>query len=311
MATDPDKPPHGLSSAAYAIGNFDGVHLGHQAVLHRTLELAHETARPAAVLTFEPHPADHFAGRPVVFRITQPATKARIFEELGFDGAVVFRFDSRLAAFSAEEFVEDVLVRRLAVSAVVVGCDFHFGKGRLGDAQFLTDAGSRFGFEVAIVEKVEGGRIDGRRVLSSTSIRHALENGDVANAATQLGRRYTICGTVVSGQKLGRKLGTPTANIVLELGNRLAYGVYAVCARVGGKNMPAVASFGIRPTVDAGPPLLEVHILDFSGDLYGEVICVGFVERLRGEKKFDSLSALAKQMEQDKREARDIFDRLG
>ena len=311
LATDPTRPPHGLEGAVYAIGNFDGLHLGHQAVVERAVALASERAAPSAILTFEPHPADFFAGRPVAFRLTPARDKAEICARLGLNGIVFIRFDASLALMSADEFVARVLVARLGATAVVVGWDFHFGKGRSGSPATLAEAGKRHGFAVEIVTKVEAGAGEAARVVSSSAVRKALERGDVAAAARDLGRNYSISGRVISGQRLGRTLGVPTANIALEPTNRLAHGIYAVVARVGGGAFPAVASFGTRPTVDDGAPLLEVHLLDFDGDLYGREMQVEFIERIRDERKFQSIPLLAAEMERDKKRARDILAARG
>ena len=307
VATDPMRPPDGLAGAVYAIGNFDGMHRGHQAVIERALALAQARGSPSALLTFEPHPADFFAGRPVAFRLTPPGMKAALCRRLGLSGLIVLTFDASLASLSAEAFVAKVLVERLEVGAVVVGWDFHFGKGRAGNPARLAEAGRAHGFEVEIVERVEDGAGDEPRAVSSSTIRRALECGDVEAAARALGRNYAVCGRVASGRRLGRALGAPTANLALEPTNRLAFGVYAVRARFDGVSRPAVASFGVRPTVDAGPPLLEVHVLDFDGDLYGKEIEVEFVRRIREERKFDSLAALTAEMERDKAQARAIL----
>jgi len=306
LAVDPTRPPPGLERAVYAIGNFDGVHLGHAAVIARTRALAAERGTPAAVLTFEPHPADYFAGRPVVFRLTPLPIKARIFQSFGLTGAAALTFDAALAGLTAEEFVDQALMTRLSVGAVVVGWDFHFGKARGGTPDFLVRAGQRRGFAVEVVPKVET-PIDGRaEIVSSSTIRRALERGDVELAARGLGRNYLVAGTVVRGQKLGRELGVPTANLALEPTNRLAFGVYAVRAAVGGKSHGAVASFGVRPTVNPGAPILEVHLFDFSGDLYGQQMEVEFLARLREERKFGSLDALKAAMADDMAKARAI-----
>jgi len=304
VATDPMAPPHGLIGAVYAIGNFDGLHLGHRAVIERAVAMAKERAARSAILTFEPHPADFFAGRPVVFRLTPPQDKAAIAARLGLSGLVLIRFDASLASMSAEAFIAKVLVERLRVGAVVVGWDFHFGKGRSGSAATLAEAGLKHGFGVEVIAKVE----DGAGIVSSSAIRKALEEGDLAAAARGLGRNYSVSGRVISGQRLGRNLGVPTANIALAPTNRLAHGIYAVIARLDGRAFPAVASFGTRPTVDNGPPLLEVHLLDFDGDLYGREMEVEFVERIRDELKFDSIPALVAEMERDKARARAILD---
>ncbi len=306
LATDPMLPPHGLIGAVYAIGNFDGLHLGHQAVIGRAVAIAKERRAPSALLTFEPHPADFFNRRPVVFRLTPPKDKAAICERLGLNGLVVIGFDASLAAMSAEEFITTILVARLRAAAIVVGWDFHFGKGRSGSPTTLAEAGLRHGFRVEIVSKVE----NGVGVVSSSAIRKALEGGDLATAARGLGRNYSVSGKVISGQRLGRTLGVPTANIALEPTNKLAHGVYAVTARFEGRAYPAVASFGTRPTVDDGPPLLEVHLLDFDGDLYGREMEVEFIERIRDELKFDSIPSLVAEMERDKERARAILEGL-
>ena len=208
---------------------------------------------------------------------------------------------------TAEEFVREVLVERLAVGSLVVGWDFHFGKGRSGTPALLKEAGARLGFSVEIVAKVEDGEGDTARVVSSTAVRRALEQGDVETAARGLGRNYAVSGRVIAGQRLGRLLGVPTANIALEPTNRLAYGVYAVRVHLGAATHAGVASFGTRPTVDNGAPLLEVHLLDFSGDLYGQEIEVEFVQRIREERKFDSLDQLVAEMAHDKERARAIL----
>jgi riboflavin kinase/FMN adenylyltransferase len=304
LATDPMLPPHGLEGAVYAIGNFDGLHLGHRAVIERAVAMAKERSVPSALLTFEPHPGDFFAGRSVVFRLTPARDKAAIGARLGLTGLVVIRFDASLAAMSAEAFVAKILVERLRVGAVVVGWDFHFGKDRSGSAATLAEAGPRHGFGAEIVAKVE----DGAGVVSSSAIRKALEQGDLAAAARGLGRNYSVSGWVISGQRLGRTLGVPTANIALEPTNRLAHGIYAVVAWVDGRDFPAVASFGTRPTVDDGPPLLEVHLLDFDGDLYGREMEVEFIERIRDELKFDSIPTLVAEMTRDKERARAILE---
>jgi riboflavin kinase / FMN adenylyltransferase len=304
LATDPMLPPHGLEGAVYAIGNFDGLHLGHQAVIGRAVAMAKERVAPSALLTFEPHPADFFAGRPVVFRLTPSRDKAAICGRLGLNGLVVIGFDASLAAMGAEEFIATILVERLRAAAVVVGWDFHFGKGRSGSPNTLAEAGLRYGFRVEIIPKVE----NGVGVVSSSAIRKALEVGDLATAARGLGRNYSVSGQVISGQRLGRTLGVPTANIALEPTNKLAHGVYAVTARIEGRAYPAVASFGTRPTIDDGPPLLEVHLLDFDGDLYGREMDVEFVERIRDELKFDSIPSLVDEMMRDKERARAILE---
>jgi riboflavin kinase / FMN adenylyltransferase len=239
----------------------------------------------------------------VVFRLTPRAVKARALEEFGLDGAVVLTFSANLASLTADEFVRQVLVERLGVAAVVIGWDFHFGKRRSGSPAFMKEAGARYGFRVEIIPKIEAAEGSGTQAVSSTAIRCALEAGDVETAARFLGRDYAVVGAVVPGRKLGRTLGVPTANIALEPTNRLAHGVYAVQVFVDGVRFDGVASFGTRPTVDDGPPLLEAFLFGFDGDLYGKTIEVAFVRRIRAEQKFDSLDALMAEMNRDKEKA--------
>jgi riboflavin kinase/FMN adenylyltransferase len=305
VAVDPTEPPPGLTQAIYAIGNFDGVHRGHRAVLTRAAALAREAGTACAVLTFEPHPADYFAQSPVVFRLTPFEEKAAALAACGVDGLVNLSFGADLAGLSAQAFVEDVLVKRLRASAVVVGADFHFGKGRSGSPAYLRRAGEELGFRVIVADKVE----EQGESLSSTLIRRALERGDVGAAAHMLGRPYRVGGEVIGGQQLGRTLGVPTANIALPATNRLAFGVYAVNVHVGDRVYGGVASFGVRPTVDNGPPLLETYILDFSQDIYGRHIEVEFTAYLRPELKFDGLAALKSAMAKDISDARQVWDR--
>jgi len=311
ITVDPKAPPAGLERAVFAIGNFDGVHLGHRAVIDRTKRLAAELDAHSAVLTFEPHPADFFAGKPVVFRLTPKAAKARALEEFGLDGAVILSFNATLAALSAEEFVHDVLVQRLGVAAVVIGWDFHFGKGRAGSPVFLKEAGGRYGFRVDVIGKIEAPEAAGAEAISSTAIRRALEAGDVEAAARFLGRDYAVAGAVIPGQKLGRTLGMPTANIALEPSNRLAFGIYAVEVFVDDARYDGVVSFGTHPTIDHNPPLLETFLFDFDGDLYGRTMEVAFVRRIRGERKFDSLEAMVAEVKRDKARARAILAERG
>ena len=309
LIVDPAEPCPELEGGVFAIGNFDGVHLGHRAVIERTRALAKSRGVAAAVLTFEPHPADYFAGRPVVFRLTPFSEKIRLFHALGLDGAVVLSFDAAVAGLTAEAFVEQVLVQRLKVGAVIVGADFHFGKGRSGSPAFLAHSGETLGFGVEILDKVESGQPGADAAISSTAIRRALERGDVETAALGLGRPYSISGEVIRGRQLGRTLDMPTANLAVEPTNRLAYGVYAVRAELGGVVRDGVASFGVRPTVEGVEPLLETFIFDFSADIYGKDLRVEIVARIRDELKFDSLEELKVAMARDAEQARAVLKR--
>lgn len=306
---DPVRLPDGLSRPVLALGNFDGIHRGHAAVIGQMKDIAERMHRPCAVLTFEPHPADYFAKKSVVFRLTPQAEKALVLERLGVDGVIVLTFDAALATLEAEDFVKKILVERLGVSAVVIGYDFHFGKGRKGSPDFLREAGKRHGFEVVVIEKIVADRDGSLEAVHSGATRAALEQGDVALARRLLGHKYFVAGPIVHGQKLGRELGFPTANIELDPSCALRHGIYAVRIEVDGVTHEGVASWGTRPTVDDGKPLLEVFIFDFSGDIYGKTAEVGFVEWIRGEEKFDDLDALVARMNQDVAEARAILAR--
>jgi riboflavin kinase / FMN adenylyltransferase len=304
--SNPADLPARLKGAVVAIGNFDGVHRGHQAVLERALGLAREEGRPAVVLTFEPHPRSVFRPDQPVDRLTPAAEKAELLKAIGFDAVVEQEFTRAFAEQSAEEFVKSILVDKLAASRIVTGFDFHFGKGRQGGPAFLMDAGERYGFHVTLVDAF---RDEGGEVVSSSRIRLALAEGDVAGAAALLGFRYIVESEVVGGKKLGRTLGFPTANMALPPETQLKHGIYAVrFRRADGSLHDGVASFGRRPTVDTdGAPLLETFIFDFSGDLYGETCAVSFFAYLRGEEKFDSLDALMVQIKRDEEEARAVL----
>jgi len=304
---NPQSLPQALQGAVVAIGNFDGVHRGHSVVIRAAEALATRLNKPCAVLTFEPHPADFFAGKPVIFRLTPEREKAVLLARLGLETMFVLSFDKELAGLTAEEFVGQVLVDRLKISAAVVGYDFHFGKGREGSPAFLKEAGARHGFAVKIVEKVLADAGGSPEAIHSADTRRALEEGDVAGARALLGHDYFVTGEVVHGQKLGRELGFPTANLILDPACRLRYGIYAVRMVVDGVLQKGVASWGRRPTVDNGPPWLEIHLLDFKGDLYGKEVEVRFVSWLRPEEKFDGLEALVAQIEKDVAQARAIL----
>jgi riboflavin kinase/FMN adenylyltransferase len=307
LAVDPASPPLGLEGAVVAIGNFDGVHRGHVAVIKRAEALARKLARPCAVLTFEPHPSDFFGGPNTIFRLTPLAAKARALERLGIDGMIVFTFDGGLARLPAEDFVAEILVARIGVRAVVAGYDFHFGAKRSGSPAFLKEAGARLGFEVEIVERISADIDDAIGAASSTATRAALEAGDVDQAAHLLGRPFSIMGEVIHGQKLGRTLGFPTANLLPDPSCRLRHGIYAVQVEFEGQRRDGVASYGRRPTFDNGPALLEAYLFDFAGDLYGETIEILFVGWIRPEAKFTSVDALVAQITLDAARAREIL----
>lgn len=299
--------PAAARRSALAIGNFDGVHKGHQALLQTARDIARSQGVPAAVLLFEPHPRAFFQPDKPLFRITPLPRKLALLEAYGMDAAIVLAFDKALASRPALGFIEDILVKDLAISHVVVGYDFHFGKDRQGNAEFLRREGRRLGFGVTEVAQVSAGGT----AYSSSAVRSLLAKGDVAGAGAMLGHWWRVSGTVVGGAKRGTGLGFPTANVTLPAGTDLGYGIYAVRVLVDGARHEAAAYLGTRPTFDNGAPVLEVFLFDFDGDLYGKTIDVEFVAYLRGDRKFDGLEALKAQMAADCDAARVILARAG
>lgn len=301
------KPlPEKLKGGVIAIGNFDGVHRGHQTVLNRALKLAKSRGVPALVLTFEPHPRTVFNPDKPVFRLTPAPVRAQVLEAMGFHSVIEYPFDREFASRSAEDFVRSILVDWLGATEVVTGFDFHFGKGREGGPAFLMEAGKRNGFGVTLVDAF---RDEGAEVVSSSRIRRLLAEGNVSEAAGLLGYRFTVEAEVIKGQQLGRTLGYPTANMALAPEAELKPGIYAVrLRRADGSLHDGVASFGYRPTVtDDGAPLLETFVFDFSGDLYGEHCRVSFFGHLRDELKFTGLEPLVEQIRRDEEEARALL----
>lgn len=292
-----------LRGGVVAIGNFDGVHRGHQAVLSRALDEAAAAKVPALVLTFEPHPRTLFNPDKPVYRISPAPMKARLLRSLGFDAVIEYPFTREFASQSAEAFVADILVGQLGISCAITGFDFHFGKARQGGPGYLMDAGTRLGFRVGLIDAF---RDEGTEVVSSSRIRECLAAGRLSEANGLLGYRYAVSGEVAEGRKLGRTLGYPTANFRLAAETDLHHGIYAVrLRRADGSLHNGVASFGRRPTVEAaGEALLEVHVFDFNDDLYGEECIVSLFGFLRPEEKFDGLEALTAQMQRDEAEAR-------
>jgi riboflavin kinase/FMN adenylyltransferase len=281
--------------AVVALGNFDGVHLGHRVVLQATQAMAARRGAPAMAVTFDPHPRSFFNPNTPQFRLTDTRARLRLLAGLGLAGAAVLSFDAARAATSAEDFIARDLVGRLGVSGVVAGYDFHFGKGRRGSPDLLRATGRTFGFEVFIQPHVD---LDGRAV-SSTAIRNALGQGDLGEANALLGYPWFVSGPVIHGEKRGRDLGYPTANLRLDPACGLRHGIYAVRVGLNGERYDGVASFGRRPTFDNGAALLEVFLFDFSGDLYGQTLDVAFIAFLREELKFDEIGALVRQMDDD------------
>lgn len=304
--------PATLQGAAVAIGNFDGVHRGHQAVIAEAGQLAHAHGAPWAVLTFEPHPRNLFRPGDPPFRMTPLRAKARFIAEIGVDFLAALRFDAAFASLSADEFVRRVLVEGFRASHVVAGYDFVFGKGRAGNCELLLRSGRALGFDVTAVHAV---RDKAGEVLSSSRARDALRRGDVSAAAAILGRRPEIEGRVTRGDKRGRTIGFPTANILLGKHLRPAGGVYAVRVAIEGENeregnplwRDGVANIGRRPTFGGDTEVLEVFLFDFAGDLYGRRLRVRLIEHLRRERTFDGIDSLRAQIAEDSLRARRIL----
>ena len=299
--------PPAAKGAVVAIGNFDGVHRGHQAIIAEARRLARAAGAPSAVLTFEPHPRSFFRPELPPFRLTPFRIKARLIEALGVDALIVLAFDEALSALPAEAFVGTVLVDGLGLRHAVIGDNFAFGHKRGGTAALLERLGRTHGFAVSCLTRVG----DGGAVYSSTAVRQALVAGDARAAASLLGRSWEIEGRVLHGDKRGRTLGMPTANLALEGYLEPARGVYAIRAGLDlGQEVAwhdGVANLGVRPMFASARPLLEAHLFDFARDIYGRHLRVALVERLRPEMMFDGIPALVAQMAEDGRRARALL----
>ena len=293
-----------LRGGIVALGNFDGFHIGHQAVVGRAVALARKAGRPAIVATFDPHPIAYFRPDAPSFRLTTLDQRARLFAAAGADAMLVFRFDGDLADVTAEDFVTDRLIARAGAAGVVTGEDFTFGKGRGGNTRVLAELGAANGLAVETVGPVA----DGGEAVSSSRIRDALQAGDCTTATRLLTRPFAVEGVVQHGDKVGRTIGYPTANLALGSYLRPRYGIYAVRGRLAdGRVLDGAANLGVRPTFDPPKELLEPYFFDFYGDLYGETIEVELHAHLRDEMKFDSLAALKAQMARDCDDARAVL----
>ncbi len=306
VVRDDDPQIARLHGAVAAIGNFDGVHRGHRAVIDAAIARAEPMAAAAIAVTFEPHPRAVLRPTAPMFRLTDATAKLRLLAATGLAGALVLTFDRAFAALSAEEFVTRILVGRLGISGATIGFDFHFGHQRRGSPAFLAAQGERLGFSVETAPPLE----DEGRPVSSSSIRTALAAGRVVEAAELLGYPWFVSGTVIRGDQRGRDLGFPTANLALDPACGLKHGIYAVRVQIADRIHDGVASFGTRPTFDDGAPLLEVYLFDFSGDLYGVAIDVAFIGWIRAELKFDAIDALVARMHEDARLARAALARV-
>src|SRR5579862_7044275 len=296
-SSPPTSIPKGM---VVAMGNFDGVHLGHRAVIDAALRMGQAHGKPAFAVTFEPHPRSYFSPNTPQFRLTDEAAKLRLLAGTGLSGAVVMTFDRRRAETTAQDFIHHDLIKRLGISGIAVGYDFHFGKGRVGSPGLLVSEAPRLGIEVDVQAHVD----IAERPVSSSAIRMALAEGQVEAATAMLGAPWFVSGVVIHGEKRGRDLGYPTANIGLDRNCGLKHGIYAVRVGLDGKLIDGVASFGRRPTFDNGAPLLEVFLFDFKDDLYGRSLDVAFIAFLREELKFSGIDALIRQMDVDSSQAR-------
>ncbi|MWV28696.1 bifunctional riboflavin kinase/FAD synthetase [Aurantiacibacter rhizosphaerae] len=300
-----DAMPDDLRGAIVALGNFDGFHLGHQHVVREAVEWARAEGRPAIVATFDPHPIRHFAPHVPPFRLTSLDQREAMFEQAGAAAMMVFAFDDALAATTATGFVRDLLAGQMGAAGVVTGEDFTFGKDRGGNTQMLREIGATCGIEARAISPVGSSG----QVVSSSRIRDALKAGECDVAAQLLTRPFTVRGTVIHGDKRGRELGYPTANIDMGSYIRPRFGIYAVTGRVlaTGQELQGAANLGVRPSFDPPKELLEPYFFDFSGDLYGQEIDIAFHHFLRPEAKFDDMDALKAQMEEDCARARELL----
>lgn len=283
---------------AVTIGNFDGLHLGHKAMLARLQDVARARGLPTCVLSFEPHPREFFAPEQAPARLSSLREKAECLQRLGIDRLHVFRFDRAFSSLTAEAFIEEVLGRTLQARYVLVGDDFRYGAKRAGDFALLKEAGKSLGFDAEFLPTVE---VSGERA-SSTAVRQALAAGELEHAARLLGRPYSISGRVVHGDKLGRDIGFPTANIQLKHNRPPLMGIFAVeVCGLNGEPLQGVASLGKRPTVKGADavPVLEVHLFDFSAEIYGRRVRVDFLHKLRDEEKYPDLDSLVAQIRRD------------
>jgi len=296
--------PETLKGSIVALGNFDGFHLGHQAVVNRAIQRAFHERRPVIVATFDPHPVAFFKPDVPPFRLTTLDQREHLFAHAGADAMLVFEFNRELASMDAEQFVSEVLSRQIGAAGVVTGDDFSFGKGRTGDPALLRAVGERHGIAAEAVPQV---LLDGERI-SSGRVREALVDGDTGTATHMLSRDYAIEGVVQRGDRRGRELGYPTANVELADYQRPRYGVYAVRVTLDdGSEHPGVASLGVRPTFEPPQELLEAHLFGFDGDLYDRKIEVALHAFIREEKKFESLDDLVAHMRDDEAQARKLL----
>lgn len=289
--------------AVVAIGNFDGVHRGHRALIAEAVGRARAMGRAAGVMVFEPHPREFFQPQEVQFRLTPLTRKLEIFRTLGVNVAFVETFDAELARLSAQDFIERVLVAGLGVAHVVIGYDFYFGNKRGGSPELMVASGTELGFGVTVVPPVA----ESGEAFSSSQVRLHLAQSDIKGATHMLGEPWRVSGKVVGGAQRGAGMGYPTANVPMPKGTSLGHGIYAVRAHVDGKSYDAAAYLGTRPTFDDGKPVLEVFLFDFDGQLYGHELDVAFIDFIRPDRKFSSSDELVRQMDDDVAKVRAVL----
>ena len=296
-----DIKPGGI----FALGNFDGVHLGHKQIIKETKNIAIEKSSYPGAIVFEPHPRKFFSKNTDNFYLSNIKTKKHILEEIGLESCVILDFDQKMASRSPEEFVREIIVEKIKPSSLIIGYDFKFGINRSGNAQDLLELCDKYEISVKIIDK----QIKDGSVLSSSIVREFLQDNNFKAAESMLGHKWMIKGAVQEGDKRGREMGFPTANLNVDNLIKLPFGVYAVKINYEGKTFNAIANYGIRPTFDGDHVLLEVHLFDFSDDLYGKDIIVSFVEFIREEKKFDDLESLKDQIDKDSKIAQEILNK--
>ena len=303
---NPSNVPEEVQGGVLALGNFDGVHRGHQVVIGTALKLGRETGRPVGVMTFDPHPRKFFQPNATMFTLTPTSQKLKLFNALGCDFAGVMTFDAELASLTGEAFIREVLHGIWRVGHVVVGYNFFFGKGRSGSPQLLDEIGREAGFDVTTLSPAS----DDGEVFSSSAVRDYLRAGDVRGAADVLGHWWTVAGVVESGAGIGTGIGYPTANVVLEPGQDLHHGIFAARVLIDGRRFDAAAYLGRRPTFDNGEAKLEVYLFEFDDDLYGREINVELIDFIRPDQGFESAEALVAQMDDDCAKAREILAKI-
>lgn len=298
---DKNVEPGGI----FALGNFDGIHLGHKEIIENVKKLAKKNKSYSGVIVFEPHPRKFFMKDKNNFYLSDIKTKKYLLESLGLDSCIVLEFNEKLAKQNPEKFVEEIIFKKIKPSHLIVGYDFRFGNKRSGNSDDLLRLCSKYNISVSIVDK----QLKDGTVLSSSIVRDLIQEGDFKKAELLLGHKWLIKGKVIEGDKRGREIGFPTANLNVDEIIQLKFGVYAVEVIFDGKSYKGVSNYGIRPTFDGENILLETHLLDFSGDLYGKDIIVSFVKFLREEKKFEGINSLKDQIKKDSEEALNILSK--